>query len=285
MHPASKYNEIRHHVFSTYHKYNLKTALSVLQSRAPELYSAKTGYVGLEAELFFYDKERDKLDLQATLDAGDKCDFTGIYKDKHARFDTTTNIDYKSLEDYESFQRTGRPYYLVVYDRKRQTHRIIDINFPFCPDCKGRMIDGLILKEIEIETSNLTPHGSTMQTLIRICTKKPDYHNFIVGDYYYDLDTKRTLEFWLKEDFVDAWDDDDFKKMIVDQRKKWTINHNTYLRKLGQSLTPNPLGFIGEFDYWMFWKDKGEYYTKIVWTHEMLENYFPADMELYIDSI
>jgi len=52
-----------------------------------------------------------------------------------------------------------------------------------------------------------------------------------------------------------------------------------------QSLTSNPLGFIGEFDFYRTWKDISEYYTKIKWNHEMLGDFFDIDFELYIENI
>ncbi len=93
---------------------------------------------GLEAELLFYDEYKEKHSLIPTTLMDDmlKCDFAGDYKGGAARFDVTTNPEYKDLSEYESLQEQGE-YYIVVVDREGKDFQILDINFPTCSFCEG----------------------------------------------------------------------------------------------------------------------------------------------------
>ena len=94
----------RHHVFSTYNKYqnsDAKTiADNVLCNRLKDGDVEVAQYVGLVAELEFYHAFRDKLHLVPALDCGDHTDFVGIRGGKLIRFDVTINLSKKNPKDY-----------------------------------------------------------------------------------------------------------------------------------------------------------------------------------------
>ena len=78
----------------------------------------------------FLKENYSKLQLTPTLDCGDHCDFIGSYDNCTARFDVTSSLEYKDLEDYSPFQKQGRPYYIVLVDPGSQkVDRIIDQKF------------------------------------------------------------------------------------------------------------------------------------------------------------
>lgn len=57
-------------------------------------------FVGLRAELLFYDKYRKDLRLTVSNDAGDKADFTGYSDGNVIRIDVTTNLRCKDISNY-----------------------------------------------------------------------------------------------------------------------------------------------------------------------------------------
>ena len=89
----------RHHVFSTYNKYENDTpqeyAGNILTKRLNDGCVEIMQVLGLDAELEFYHLFREKLQLVPTLDCGDHTDFVGMLDEKLTRFDVTTNISFK----------------------------------------------------------------------------------------------------------------------------------------------------------------------------------------------
>ena len=89
----------RHHVFSTYNKYEnqdpQKCARKVLKDRLSEGDVELLQVFGLDAELEFYHLFREELQLVPALDCGDHTDFVGMLDGKLIRFDVTTNVSSK----------------------------------------------------------------------------------------------------------------------------------------------------------------------------------------------
>lgn len=164
------FTKIRRILYSTFHKgeQGRSDAFEYL-----EKYKNKLGarsYVGLKAEMGFYQKYRKEFALSVAADVGDHTDFSGNLGSQAFRFDVTTNVDYKKLKDYEPLQKDAAAQYkIAVVNHSGDIEDLIDINFPFCPDCgEGRLIDMVVLLP-----ENYNDEGEARwtndQSLIGIC--------------------------------------------------------------------------------------------------------------------
>ena len=141
-HPAAIYNEKRRILFSNFHK-DLSETYSWLESYRSSGTLSHHACLGLKAELTFYEQHQKEFQLVVAGDVGDHTDFAGQVDGRIIRFDVTTNLDVKKLDDYEPFQRGGAAYKIAVMDRETfDLKDVVDINFPFCNECgDGRIFD------------------------------------------------------------------------------------------------------------------------------------------------
>ncbi len=96
----------------------------------------RTFGAGLKAELIFFLKNREALQLEPLLDAGAKADFTGLRDGKPVNIDVTTNVDYKDINRYsEISKKRNKLYEIALVDLKRDRVESFPLRFPFCPDC------------------------------------------------------------------------------------------------------------------------------------------------------
>src|ERR687892_256996 len=124
--PINAFHERRRLVFSIYNKSGYDAARQVArESKSPQWQN------GLEAELLFYEKRRENLQLSPALDAGEKADFAGIENGKAFHVDVTTNLAFKNASQYaEVMQKQGRPYYVALVDLKREQIELYPLRFP-----------------------------------------------------------------------------------------------------------------------------------------------------------
>jgi hypothetical protein len=100
----------RHHVFSTYNKYESqdpqKCAGNILTKRLNDGDVDLLQVFGLDAELEFYNAFKKNLQLVPTLDCGDHTDFVGMLNGQLTRFDVTTNVSSKQKywKDYLRYE-------------------------------------------------------------------------------------------------------------------------------------------------------------------------------------
>lgn len=126
------------------------------------------GYIGLKAEVAFFEQYRQAFELVLAADVGDATDFVGMIDGVLHRIDVTTNSAFKQLQSYEPLQLQGARYKIAVLDQGK--FDLIDINFPFCPNCKtGRILPtGMLLEE------NTDAHGNSQwsndQLQVDICS-------------------------------------------------------------------------------------------------------------------
>ncbi|HAA29703.1 MAG TPA: hypothetical protein DCE56_20915 [Cyanobacteria bacterium UBA8553] len=146
MSEAEEFNKVRRILFSTFHKgeEGQEKAFQYLDNYRKKL--SRSSYIGLKAELNFYKKYRKEFSLIVAADVGDHTDFSGLLGGKPFRLDVTTNADYKQLKDYEPLQRDDEKYKIAIVTLEGEIEDLVDINFPFCPECEeGRLIDTAIL--------------------------------------------------------------------------------------------------------------------------------------------
>jgi hypothetical protein len=166
---AKRYNEIRRILFCTVHKPSegFCVAFQYLDKYRVEL--GEAGYVGLRAELSFYERFRSEFALTVAGDMGEHADFAGQYGTEATRFDVTTNIDFKKFKDYEPYMGAGVYYKIALLDRDTfEVIDVLDLAFPKCDLCGGHLVPCLVLLG-----QNLNRHGDTQwsndQILLNVC--------------------------------------------------------------------------------------------------------------------
>lgn len=114
---AEVYNRIRRIVFSTANnpKKGFGLAREYLEGYQDDL--GPRGYIGLMAELNFYQQYGKEFNLTVAGDMGEHADFAGIYGGCATRFDVTTNPDFKQLSNYEPFITDGIRYQIAILDK------------------------------------------------------------------------------------------------------------------------------------------------------------------------
>jgi hypothetical protein len=193
MSQIEEFNRIRRILYSTFHKgeKGQAAAFEYLEGYRKKL--DPRSYVGLKAELGFYQKNRKEFSLTVAADVGDHTDFSGFMAKEPFRFDITTNADYKKLKDYEPLQKDiDAKYKIVVVNHSGDIEDLIDINFPFCPECEeGRLIDTAVLLP-----ENYNDKGESKwtndQVLVGVCNycQYFEEYNRISTHFLFDFNTE-----------------------------------------------------------------------------------------------
>lgn len=167
---AETYNKIRRILFSVSN--NPKMGFSAAYDMMEATYRRQLGqqsYVGLMAELRFYERHGQEYCLTVGGDMGEHADFAGMYGKEPTRFDVTTNIAFKRFEDYEPFMGKGLAYKIALLDH--QNFEIVDVlnlAFPKCESCGGHVFPAIVLLG-----QNYDRHGesrwSNDQVLLDVC--------------------------------------------------------------------------------------------------------------------
>jgi hypothetical protein len=165
--PIAIFNDTRRTVLSGFMKDSAEARKWLEGYRDRHVLDAR-GYAGLKAELEFFERYEREFGLVPALDIGDSTDFSGTQDGMSWSFDVTTNINFKNLAKYEPMQIRGRRYTIAVSGGK--DFELIDINFPFCEDCKtGRVMPTAMLLD-----DNFCDDGesnwSNDQLLVTICS-------------------------------------------------------------------------------------------------------------------
>jgi hypothetical protein len=188
--PAQIYNDKRRILLSKM-RTDPNTARQWLEGYQKVL--GATGYVGLKAELDFFEKYQRAFQLTPALDVGDATDFVGEIDGQMHRIDVTTNTDFKELKTYEPFQVDGYRYRIALRDGN--DFELVDINFPFCKNCEIDRIlpTGLLLGE------NFNENGDSLwsnnQQLVAIYSSCGEYDiaDTITTPFLYDFDHLYTM--------------------------------------------------------------------------------------------
>lgn len=270
------FSKCRHHLFSNYNKYgDLDNAINyVLKS---SLYALnRQSLVGLEAELKIYHEHKKDWDLTPTLDCGDHTDFTGFINKEQVRLDVTTNVEFKKLEDYERFQKEGKRYFIVYFNRRTEDAELIDINFPFC-DCGGRLMKMVVLDDFNSSQSSIT------QSLITFCSHNPQEHFSVEKDYDYIITSSVEVDEAVRDSFAIELEDyniDEISRMKAQKEyeseveKQISIKFN-HVANFFKTECNSPISVIGEERYNMIDKDGDGYYdTLVVWSSDIVKRHF-----------
>ncbi|HCT53712.1 MAG TPA: hypothetical protein DF712_14760 [Balneola sp.] len=268
-HPANTYRNFRAKYISIARKHNFRTAYYILEKDKETFNLDPRDYVGLLSELIFLENHHDDLDLDPTLDASSHADYRGSYNNVSARFDVTSNLEFKNLEDYEPMQRKGRPYYIVIVNHERkEIDRIIDINIPFCETCGGRLINTVV-----VENVSFTLQGTPTQTerIVKVCSNDLS-HNSDYESYQYFVPTMEEEKHYLYENYHE--EPDFLQKKLDELPTKYGIDHSKFFsKKLDDKI------HACAQDVFRVTDRDGNGYTETVlfWTTDLVENIYPQE--------
>jgi hypothetical protein len=166
---AEEYNRIRRILFSTVHNPSkgFSCAYDYLEGYRARI--GRNGYVGIKAELRFYERHAREFKLTVAGDMGEHADFSGTYGTEPVRFDVTTNIDIKNFEDYEPYMGNGPQYKIALLNQDSfDVVDVLDLAFKRC-SCGGYLIPCVVLLG-----ENFNRHGESQwsndQLLVETCT-------------------------------------------------------------------------------------------------------------------
>ncbi|PXX74698.1 hypothetical protein [Rivihabitans pingtungensis] len=229
---ASEYNRIRRILFCTIHDpaKGFNCAFEYLDGYKRTL--GVHGYTGLKAELNFYQKHGREFGLTVAGDMGEHADFAGSYGSQLARFDVTTNINFKQFQDYEPYMGSGPRYKIALLDQGNfEVIDVLDLAFPRC-SCGGYLIPSVILLG-----QNYNRHGESTwtndQLLVDVCTGCHEYfernrfthHGLLSPQEYFDgFDSQEEYDLAIQAT----------EQHLVDAYKYFRREHSDYLMAVGQ---------------------------------------------------
>ncbi len=189
MHPSDKFLLVRKHIFSSFRLHGLKSALNIVDNYRKNNDIDDKHYKGIRAELGFFSSYKKDFGLFESLDSGNHADFIGNIKGSTYGIDVTTNLDFKDLETYTENQKDGYKYLIALVNPETlKMEEIFNINFPFCADCGGRMIDILYLEPSGSDKDGLINY-SYNQRVVTVCSFNVEHSmskresNFMTADF------------------------------------------------------------------------------------------------------
>lgn len=145
---AETYNRTRRILFSTAN--DRSKGFSVAYEWMEQTYRKQLGpkcYVGLMAELKFYERFKSEYKLTVAGDMGEHADFSGLFESEVTRFDVTTSLAYKNFKDYEAYLIDGPKYSIVLIDPNNfEVFDVVSLAFERC-DCGGYMVPFVLLMD------------------------------------------------------------------------------------------------------------------------------------------
>lgn len=230
---AENYNKIRRILFCTAN--DPTKGFSVAYEWMEGTYRKQLdllSYTGLMAELRFYERHGKEYSLTVAGDMGEHADFAGVFGSQPARFDVTTNIDFKSFRDYEPFMGTGPIYKIALLDQGSfEVIDVLDLAFPRCEFCGGHLLPAIVLLD-----QNFNSQGESQwtndQLLIEVCAGCEEY-----------IEKQRYTHFGLfspreHSDAIVGYDDNDFleestKQHVFSAYKYFRRQHSDSLMAVG----------------------------------------------------
>lgn len=258
---ASYFNQVRHHVFSTYNKYGAEKAYDCLYGYKPHMLYPT--WIGLKAELDFYIHHKDEYTLDISADCGNKCDFIGNIEGLNGcRIDVTTNLDFKKLEDYEPIQKKDqRMYKIVIMDKDNgEIKDIVDLNFAFSKS-GGRLMD-IALFMPQDYNSHGEPRNNPWQRILTVDTYDPATFNKevdMVTDWYLP-DIRTELDGLYEAEIPEP--ESQLQSYLIDAAKLLSKTTGRNIVACGQ--------LVGRFNSVT---EEDDYFTQLYWRHPVVENY------------
>lgn len=285
MSEVEEFNRIRRILYSTFHKgeEGQESAFQYLEYYKNKL--KKEAYIGLKAELNFYKKHKKEFSLKVAADVGDHTDFAGILGEEHFSFDVTTNVNYKKLNDYEPLQREfDEKYKIAIVNQDGELKELIDINFPFCPECQeGRLIEAAIFLP-----ENYNAQGDCLwtndQVLLGICNNCQYFEEYdrISTHFLWDFATEIRNAYETYQYRMDKLQSIDNK--ITLEQEKIILEHSRRVLPYLNKKFGKPLMALGSPTYNVtdFRTCDGYHCTKIYWRKnlKLLDGYILDEYEV-----
>lgn len=279
---AEEFNRIRRIIYSTFHKDGPLKSYEYLEGYKKKL--GPPSYIGLKAELGFYHKYAKELKLTIAADAGDHTDFTGTFSRGSFRIDVTTNAKFKKLNEYEPLQKAiDAKYKIAIVKPDGDIEEILDINFPFCPECEeGRLIETAILLP-----ENYSEKGDCLwtndQVLIGVCNNCEYYEEYNRLTTHF-LNNYRTELHNAYEAIVGHYDFDEILKEIKFDERKIIEKHTNSILPYLQKEFNSPIMSIGDSSYEITSPKDGDGFNciKILWKKdiEIIKEYINDNYEI-----
>lgn len=244
---AKTYNDIRRIIFSTAH--DPEKGFSVAAEWLETTYKRQLdypSYLGLKAELNFYEKHRRDFFLTVAADTGEHADFAGNFEGIPTRFDVTTNINYKKFRDYEPYVGDGARYHIALLDKQNfEIIDVFDLAFDRCT-CGGHLIPFITMLD-----GNHNRHGDPLwhndQAELHICSA---CQQFVEVNRFYNQIRFSPQEYY--NDLLDLEDDERsglYEKYCLENYKYFRRTHQENLMGIAAPTYVNA-GYKGEDGYW-----------------------------------
>lgn len=230
---AEAYNKIRRILFSTAN--DRTRGFSVAYEWMEKTYRRqldRQSYVGLMAELRFYEQHGKEFYLTVAGDMGEHADFAGMFGSRPARFDVTTNINFKKFCDYEPFMGTGPSYKIALLDQENfEVIDVLDLAFPRCDCCGGHLFPTIVLLNQNYNSQGES-QWSNDQLLIDVCGGCEEY---VERQRYSHSGLFSPQEHY---DAFAGYDDDGFatkstEQHVISAYKYFRRQHSDYLMAVG----------------------------------------------------
>lgn len=277
-HPAKVYNAIKEELFSIYNGKGTAEAFRFLNSKTNAL--PVSAWIGLKAEMQFYDKYKGQFMLDPLLDFGIKADFTGnFYGCPNCRIDVTTNIEYKRLADYFPIQKKdGRKYKIAIMDHKKgELIDVVDLNFPYDDQLKGWWFDLALFMPADVDKDGCSKYNYYQQ-IVSFNSACPDVSfklKELLTDWYIpDIHTEM-------QDMWDAHEDDEEYEIKVDLKRELADT-----AKFIQKVTGHQIVACAQRNYQIYdpRDGDGDYITQIYWRHPVVMDELDEIIEADIAS-
>lgn len=264
---------LRSYIFKTYQKHGYQAACNVLETNKSKVDTPH--YVGYKAELNFLNDYEKEFKLTASLDAGDKSDFTGMISDGIYRIDVTTNFDYKKYEEFEPFIDKGFKYKIALIDKDTlQLKDIIDINFPVCQNCgKGRLFDLVLLgnENISMAGNRTWQYDQVLFQYCNFCSFSQEVSRI---DNTVQLPDLETLQKQIS-DYVEGktFNQQEYDSFFQDEYENQLTNIKRFFKNEFNKI---PFGLCSN-SYTITDPRNGDGYkeTKVYWKENFLKEYIP----------
>jgi len=245
---AESYNRIRRIIFSTAN--NPERGFGVAREWLETTYRSQLdhlGYVGLKAELQFYEQCRAEFALTVAGDMGEHADFAGHYAGQVTRFDVTTNIGFKRFRDYEPHIGDGIRYRIALLDNASfEIVDVFDLAFDRC-HCGGHLVPVVTMLD-----GNRNRHGDPLwhndQVEMNICT---GCHHLVEVNRFYNQTRFSPQEYYSDLGYIDDEDERNraYEQYCVDNYKYFRRRHQDNLMGIA-GVGYFREGYKGEDGYW-----------------------------------
>jgi hypothetical protein len=264
---AEIYNQTRRILFSTANDRTkgFSVAYEWMEQTYREQLGSK-GYVGLLAELKFYEQFKSEFNLTVAGDMGEHADFSGLFESEITRFDVTTNLDYKNFEDYEPYLSDGPKYSVVLIDPNNfEVSDVVSLAFERCA-CGGYMVPFILLMDQNCNDKGES-QWSNDQIHMKICNNCSEFkeiyrhtHHFLFSPSEYSAE------------IPDEMPVSEAKKVL----KQYSLNTYKFFRR---EFCDELMG-IAEYSYRITGRKGEGYWTfNFYFKNQVLANELPDDIE------